>query len=100
MQVLKIVLREPSNRQVLRKADIATILEHLRLRTAPAVTHESAKALLNCCFDPVNAMRLVALGSLKTLSGILDGSCDDEARIAVTGVIQSICLQESSAMSL
>ena len=93
LQVLKIVLREPGNRKIVRKGDIATMLEHLRLQTSPAVTTESTKVLLNCCTEPINAMRLVDLDGLSNFLSMLSGSVGDEAQASVAGIIQSICLQ-------
>ena len=93
MQFLKIGLRESSNRQVLQRADLAAIAEHMRLGVTPLVTVESSKVLLNCCFEPVNAMRLIDSQSLNTFCSILTGAFDDAAQTAVAGIVQSIGLQ-------
>ena len=100
LQVLKVSFREPSNRQVLRKADIATLMEHLRLQMAPSVVSECAMVLLNSCFEPLNALHLAELDSLSTFCGILDGQHDVGQQAAVTGIIQSICLQVMSQVDL
>ena len=93
-------LREPSNRQVVRKADIATFMEHLRLQAAPCTTSECAKALLNSCFEPANAVRVADPASLSTICSILDNKHDEELQAALTNIIQSICLQVERAASL
>ena len=93
LQILKVLLRESSNRQVLQRADLAAIAEHMRLGLTPLLTVESSKVLLNCCSEPVNAMRLIDSQSLNTFCSILTGTFDDAAQMAVAGIIQSIGLQ-------
>ena len=100
MQFLKIVLRESSNRHVLQKTDLAAIAEHMRLGVTPLVTVESSKVLLNCCFEPVNAMRLIDPQNLNTFCSILNGAFDNAARTAVAGIIQSIGLQVMPGIGL
>ena len=93
------MLREPGNRQIVRNGDIATMLEHLRLQTSPAVTIECTKVLLNCCTEPINTMRLVDLDGLSTFLSMLSGGVGDEARASVAGIIQSICLQVRTCLA-
>ena len=100
MQFLKIVLRESSNRQVLQRTDLAAIAEHMRLGVTPLVTVESSKVLLNCCFEPVNAMRLIDPQNLSTFCSILTGAFDNAARTAVAGIVQSIGSQVMPATGL
>jgi len=92
-----VLLREPNNRQVLNKADLATILEHLQLHMASGVVTECTKVLLNCCFEPVNVSHLVGLDSLSAFASVLEGQPDEEARTAVTSIVQTICLQVMNA---
>lgn len=61
---------------------------------------ECANALLNSCFEPLNATHLAELDSLSTFCGILDSQHDVGQQAAVTGIIQSICLQVMSRMDL
>ncbi len=52
--------------------------------------------LLNSSLEPLNAMHLAEPESLSIFCGILDNQDDAGQQAAVTGIIQSICLQVAS----
>ena len=82
------------------RSDIAIFMEHLRLQKAPGVVAECANALLNSSFEPLNAMHLAERDSLSTFCSILDNQDYGGQQAAVTGIIQSICLQVVSPVDL